>query len=215
MLPAPTVVSTNANSVAYKAKVTNVSGLNQLTLLVNGNTTTGGTYNSSTNLFEKTVSLQNGPNSIELIAQNDCGAARKSIVVTKEFEEEKITICHYPPGNNNNPQEIEIPLSAWPAHQAHGDKLGPCPVIEVVEEKITICHYPPGNNNNPQEIEIPLSAWPAHQAHGDKLGPCPVIEVVGRERLQSVTTLQGITITHRKLKFRFLHGLRIKHTAIS
>ena len=169
IVTAPTVVSTNANSVAYKAKVTNVSGLNQLTLLVNGNTTTGGTYNSSTNLFEKTVSLQNGPNSIELIAQNDCGAARKSIVVTKEFE----------------------------------------------EEKITICHYPPGNTDNPQEIEIPLSAWPAHQAHGDKLGPCPVIEVVGRERLQSVTTLQGITITHRKLKFHCLHGLRIKHMVIS
>ena len=177
LIVAPTVATTNAASVLFKAQVTNVSGFNQLTLIVNGNTIAGGTYNSSTNLFEKTVILQNGPNTIELIAENDCGIARKSIAVTKEFEEEKITICHYPPGNTNNPQEIEIPLSAWPAHQAHGDKLGPCPVIEVEEEKITICHYPPGNTNNPQEIEIPLSAWPAHQAHGDKLGPCPVIEV--------------------------------------
>jgi hypothetical protein len=42
-------------------------------------------------------------------------------------QEQKITICHYPPGNNGNPQTIEIPLSAWPAHQAHGDVLGPCP----------------------------------------------------------------------------------------
>ena len=175
LIVAPTVATTNAASVLFKAQVTNVSGFNQLTLIINGNTIAGGTYNSSTNLFEKTVILQNGPNTIELIAENDCGIARKSIAVTKEFEEEKITICHYPPGNNNNPQEIEIPLSAWPAHQAHGDKLGPCPIIEEVEEQITICHFPAGQRV-PLEMQIPLSEWSAHQAHGDKLGPCPVIE---------------------------------------
>ena len=97
------------------------------------------------------------------------------------LEEEKITICHIPPGNSGNPQTIEIPLSAWPAHQAHGDVVGACvetptpptpPTPPVEEEKITICHYPPGNNGNPQTLEIPLSAWPAHQAHGDVVGPC-------------------------------------------
>ena len=36
-------------------------------------------------------------------------------------------ICHYPPGNPNNPQTINIPSAAWPAHQAHGDKMGACP----------------------------------------------------------------------------------------
>ena len=41
--------------------------------------------------------------------------------------EQMITICHYPPGNTNNPQQIQIPASAWPAHQAHGDVLGACP----------------------------------------------------------------------------------------
>ena len=39
----------------------------------------------------------------------------------------KITICHYPPGNTGNPQTIKIDESAWKAHQAHGDQLGPCP----------------------------------------------------------------------------------------
>lgn len=38
-----------------------------------------------------------------------------------------ITICHYPPGNPGNAQTIQIPESDWPAHQAHGDTLGPCP----------------------------------------------------------------------------------------
>jgi hypothetical protein len=35
-----------------------------------------------------------------------------------------ITICHYPPGNTGNPQIIQIPKSAWPAHRAHGDEEG-------------------------------------------------------------------------------------------
>lgn len=38
----------------------------------------------------------------------------------------KITICHYPPGNQGNPQTITIAESSWPAHQAHGDTEGPC-----------------------------------------------------------------------------------------
>ena len=38
----------------------------------------------------------------------------------------KITICHFPPGNPDNPQTIEIDESAWETHQAHGDYLGEC-----------------------------------------------------------------------------------------
>ncbi|TXD82235.1 T9SS type A sorting domain-containing protein [Subsaximicrobium wynnwilliamsii] len=38
----------------------------------------------------------------------------------------KITICHYPPGNPENVQTIEIAASAWPAHEAHGDTQGAC-----------------------------------------------------------------------------------------
>jgi hypothetical protein len=40
--------------------------------------------------------------------------------------EVKITICHIPPGNPTKKQTISIGISAWPAHQAHGDKEGPC-----------------------------------------------------------------------------------------
>ena len=39
----------------------------------------------------------------------------------------KIRICHYPPGNNNNPQQLCLPASAIPAHLAHGCVLGDCP----------------------------------------------------------------------------------------
>ena len=124
---------------------------------------------------------------------------------------EKITICHYPPGNTGNPQTIEIPASAWPAHQAHGDTQGACAPStgnsggnsgssgnsggnnggsgnSGGNEKITICHYPPGNTGNPQTIEIPASAWPAHQAHGDTQGPCPSSSV----KIKESTSKPGI-----------------------
>ncbi|MBP7810660.1 MAG: hypothetical protein KA163_15315, partial [Bacteroidia bacterium] len=100
-------------------------------------------------------------------------------------EDKKITICHIPPGNNQNPQQIEINESAWPAHQAHGDTKGTCPTPTVAppaeDKKITICHIPPGNNQNPQQIEINESAWPAHQAHGDTKGVCPTPKPVDKK----------------------------------
>jgi hypothetical protein len=38
----------------------------------------------------------------------------------------KITICHVPPGNPANKHTLTISVSAWPAHQAHGDTMGAC-----------------------------------------------------------------------------------------
>lgn len=38
----------------------------------------------------------------------------------------KITICHIPPGNPKNAHTITISTNAWPAHKGHGDYLGPC-----------------------------------------------------------------------------------------
>ena len=42
-------------------------------------------------------------------------------------EEQKVTICHKPPGNPGKGKTLSIGASAWPAHQAHGDTQGACP----------------------------------------------------------------------------------------
>lgn len=45
----------------------------------------------------------------------------------KKGGNEKVTICHYPPGNPDNPQTITVGASAVDAHvENHGDTLGPC-----------------------------------------------------------------------------------------
>ncbi len=47
---------------------------------------------------------------------------------------EKITICHFPPGNPENVQTITISVSAWAAHEAHGDALGNCDIPDNNDE---------------------------------------------------------------------------------
>ncbi len=40
---------------------------------------------------------------------------------------EMTTICHYPEGNSNNPQTLDISTSALGTHLAQGDTIGQCP----------------------------------------------------------------------------------------
>jgi hypothetical protein len=76
--------------------------------------------------------------------------------------ENKITICHFPPGNPANPQTLEISPSAWSAHQSqHSDIQGPCNMTPM-----TIC-------KNNQSMQIPTSSWPLFQAQGATQGGCP------------------------------------------
>ena len=43
-------------------------------------------------------------------------------------EESQVTLCHYPPGNPDNPQTLTVGASAVDAHLSeHGDTLGACP----------------------------------------------------------------------------------------
>jgi len=39
---------------------------------------------------------------------------------------DKATICHVPPGNSANMQELNVGVKALDAHLAHGDHLGNC-----------------------------------------------------------------------------------------
>jgi len=48
----------------------------------------------------------------------------------------KVTICHYPPGNPDNPQTITVGAKALQAHLAHGDTLGPCPSGCLLDENL-------------------------------------------------------------------------------
>jgi cysteine-rich repeat protein len=42
--------------------------------------------------------------------------------------DEKVTLCHVPPGNPANAHTITVGEAAVRAHVAHGDQLGACPI---------------------------------------------------------------------------------------
>ena len=51
----------------------------------------------------------------------------QGVKVRVRRDNNKLTICHFPPGNPANAHTLRIGSSAWPAHEAHGDLQGSCP----------------------------------------------------------------------------------------
>ena len=71
--------------------------------------------------------------------------------VDESEEGPKMTICHFPPGNKQNPKTIEIALSAWEAHKSNGDREGTCESDEdgdMVANKNDLCP----NTYSPEEV---------------------------------------------------------------
>ncbi len=101
-----------------------------------------------------------------------------------------ILVCHYPPGDADNPQEIWMAEPAAAAHLAHGDSCGACPgdgagdggggddggnsddgggadpACALNDDgTATLCH-------NDHTIQVGAEAAEAHVLHGDTCGPC-------------------------------------------
>jgi hypothetical protein len=55
-----------------------------------------------------------------------------------------VTICHYPPGNVDNPQTITISVNALQAHLDHGCSVGPCTGSTGSILYTTFHNYPQG-----------------------------------------------------------------------
>jgi copper chaperone CopZ len=143
VIPAPTVIITSPStspvtlencSAHVTATVENISSKQQITVTQNGSPVA---FNFSGNTV--TISNESFTGTADFIirAGNASGTAEQSISFICKPREREITICHYPPGNRDNPQAITIGESAWPAHEAHGDTQGPCPVIPAPTVIIT------------------------------------------------------------------------------
>jgi hypothetical protein len=80
---APSGSSTNVDNASYtvKATISNVASVNQVQLKVNGLTIGGGTLNNSSHLFEKSITLNQGANTITITASNDCGSKTETFVI--------------------------------------------------------------------------------------------------------------------------------------
>ncbi|MCB0664805.1 MAG: hypothetical protein KDC80_03240 [Saprospiraceae bacterium] len=69
--------------------------------------------------------------SVKVTDSNGCSAKQEIWIPLGDRIEchpngKKITICHLPPGNTDNAQELCVSTSSLKAHFGHGDYLGPC-----------------------------------------------------------------------------------------
>lgn len=68
--------------------------------------------------------------------------------------EDRFTICH---NQGNNSVTLSIPDNAWPAHQAHGDTLGACPVASSSSSSSSI----PSSHPSPSSSSSSPSSQPS------------------------------------------------------
>lgn len=133
-------------------------------------------------------------------------------------DEEKVTICHIPPGNPDNARTKNVGEGAAAAHLAHGDTEGECPSSQPVEGeegedgedddgddndgdsgvKKVICHVPPGNPDNERTISIDSLSVQDHLDHGDTEGECgaSIQPVEGDEDGDDDEDGEKVTICH-------------------
>ena len=77
----------------------------------------------------KGTSQANAQSTNSTSAANRSGASSQGVQTSsaRQQYQEKVVICHRPPGNPENAHTISVSQNAVPAHLAHGDTLGPCP----------------------------------------------------------------------------------------
>ena len=145
--PATNGLTVSDQNFAFSASVLNPG--NVMALKLNNRAITAFSYDNSTSMFNANLPLIQGTNTIMLTVTNDCGTTTETITVNYvpstsgsgdnsgstgdgsgttgnggQIGQAKTTICHTENGVSTT---LEIPLSEWPAHQAHGDKIGACP----------------------------------------------------------------------------------------
>ena len=156
------------SSAAYVFNFTVVNATqNQITVKLNNTIITDYAFSGNAGSFSQ--NLNNGLTILQISATNDDGTDARvaqvfynePVIVTQPTvavnptdtaSNKKITICHIPPGNNQNPQTITIPVSALQAHLAHGDVVGGC----VASVKILNSDAKKNITTKPTEIVSPI-----------------------------------------------------------
>lgn len=117
--------NTNTNTTGNTTTGTNTNtGTNSNT---GSNSNTSNQNTNSTNTSGNSTGNTSNTNATGNTNTNNTGSQNSGSKPPTNTEEEKVTICHKPPGNTGNTQTLIIPRSALQAHLDHGDALGYCP----------------------------------------------------------------------------------------
>ena len=94
-------LSSSQSVIKIQAKITEVNNNNFISFKDGNNVAVPFTYNPSTKNFEATVTLSQGVNTFNLIANNNCGRDSESITIN-------YISCNLPSGNYTNPMNGQV-----------------------------------------------------------------------------------------------------------
>lgn len=103
------------------------------------------------------------------------GFAQTSAPAASQY---KITICHHTHSKKHPMVTIRISVRAWPAHQRHGDTMGPCPGTTKGHHgkhasQNSSKHEDHSSHENQSSHEDHSSKGDAGKAHGHEKGDNP------------------------------------------
>lgn len=169
--PSPTIAGHNANTIYLGY------GAQSVTLTASASGGTPG-YSYSWSNSAATAATTVSPTStttytVTITDANGCTTTVDQTIYVIDArcgkKNNKVQVCHIPPGNNGNPQLICISANAVPAHLAHGCRVGPCPSAKgdfnnngsnneqsIMANAITEVKVYPNPNNGVFVIELPL-----------------------------------------------------------
>lgn len=133
--PSANPYSSLVANVTVKGFVYNVNSSSDITVKVNGNTAPFN-YNPGNYSIDVNLQLAEGNTVVMISALNAFGSDMQSVSLKYQKPNsgggtnmQTMLICHHPEDDPNHPVSMTIPVSDWPAHEAHGDSKGECPVI--------------------------------------------------------------------------------------
>jgi PKD repeat protein len=160
-LPTSSIVSQPTSNVYTGGNVNNLYlGYGAQSTVLKVNATGGSTYTyqwigAATNMLSSTTSgmpvftpTAAGTYTFTVIVTNNfgCTSTSKITICVRDIRVPgakgagKVYLCHMPPGNNQNPQTLEISVNAVAAHLTghSGDRLGSCATAACVESAPTV-----------------------------------------------------------------------------
>ncbi len=90
------------------------------------------------------------------------------VVGDGEDHDDRVTICHLPPGNPGNARTLVVGESSVPAHLSHGDELGPCEDLGMGLSSVTRDRGEDDHGDSDGHDEADLG-----DEHGDSDGAAP------------------------------------------
>lgn len=122
----------------------------------------------------------------------------------------KINICHLPPGNPNNAQDLEVAPAALDAHLSHGDWLGSCTACSITGNKF-VEYAINANNQLLRRVRSSANALVKEEIISENMTGFQAVFSVDQNVVTLTVTALANTTQNRQLTLSRVLNVRLKN----